>query len=59
MVVRATRTDTTGGFRLAARPGTYVLRATNVGGYRSAVERAVVVSGRTAPITLQVDSGIR
>lgn len=58
-VVQTVRTDTTGHFSFAARPGGYVLRASNVGGYRSTVERAVVVSGSTAPVTLRVDSGIR
>jgi len=58
-VVQTTHTDATGHFGFAASPGTYVLRATNVGGYRSTVARAVVVSASTAPVTLTVDSGIR
>lgn len=57
-VVQTTHTDATGHFRFDASPGAYELQATNVGGYRSTVARAVVVSASTA-VVLTLDSGIR
>jgi len=58
-VVQSTRTDAGGHFRFAATGGVYDLRATNVGGYRSVVERSVLVSARTPPVALALDTGIR
>lgn len=60
--VESTRTDAAGRFRLALRPGRYVIRATNVGGYASTAQRQVIVDAHQGPapvIRLVVDSGIR
>ena len=49
-----------GTFRLRGRPGSYVVRATNVGNYRSTVSRPVVLrTGSTTTVRLLVDTGIR
>ncbi len=49
-----------GSFELQLPAGTYVVKATNPGGYPSTVDRSVVVvAGSTQEITLVVDSGIR
>lgn len=59
-VVASTKTDHGGRFRLALPPATYLIRATNVGGYLSTAEKPVVLSaGRSVSITLLLDTGIR
>jgi len=52
--------DAAGGFRLAAPPGDYTLRARGVDGLRSEASAAVAVSaGRTSTADLLLDTGIR
>lgn len=55
----STVTDTAGAFSLTLPDGSYVIRATNVGGYPSVASQDVVISDRPVQITLIVDSGIR
>jgi hypothetical protein len=58
--VARTRTGAGGAFRLSLRPGTYLVTATNVGGYGSTAASSVDVRRRTTTtVTLTVDSGIR
>ncbi|MEP6526951.1 MAG: carboxypeptidase-like regulatory domain-containing protein [Nocardioidaceae bacterium] len=53
-------TDAHGTFTLAAPPGSYVVKVTNVGGYRSNSSEPVELTA-TAPatVTLHLDTGIR
>ena len=53
-------TDAHGAFTLAAPPGSYVVKATNVGGYRSNSSEPLELTA-TAPttVTLHLDTGIR
>jgi hypothetical protein len=55
----STQTDSTGAFRLTLADGTFVIRATNVGGYASTATEQVVISDTPVHVTLVVDSGIR
>jgi hypothetical protein len=58
--VARTRSGSGGAFRLAVAPGTYLVTATNVGGFASTAAASVDVRpGGTASVTLTVDSGIR
>jgi len=53
-------TDQSGRFRLQAPSGRYVVRATNVGAYRSTASLPVTLNpGRTTTVSLQLDTGIR
>jgi hypothetical protein len=53
-------TDPNGSFRLALRPGKYVLRPQSPGRYPRASEQAVVVSPRSfTQVRIVYDSGIR
>jgi hypothetical protein len=55
-----TRTDARGAFRLSATQGAAVVRATNVGGYRSrAAKRIRLGGGHTVHVKLLLDTGIR
>lgn len=59
-VIASTRTDSRGRFRLSLPPATYLLRATNVGAYRSTATQTVKVRiGHRVSVTLVVDTGIR
>ncbi|WP_426301844.1 carboxypeptidase-like regulatory domain-containing protein [Arthrobacter sp. R-11] len=58
-VRRSTVTDTVGAFSFTLPDGSYVIRATNVGGYASTASEQVVISEQPVHITLVVDSGIR
>lgn len=58
-IVQSTRTGRTGRFRFEASPGSYTLRATNTGGYRSTATEQVVVPTGTEPVVLRLDTGIR
>jgi hypothetical protein len=59
-VVASTHTDSAGRYRFEVAPGTYLIVATNVGGYRSAAQRQVSVSsGQRATVDLVVDTGTR
>lgn len=55
----STRTDSEGAFSLTLPDGTYVIKATNIGGYASTATEDVVISEKPVHITLIVDSGIR
>jgi hypothetical protein len=55
----STRTDGTGAFHLTLPDGSYVIKASNVGGYVSTATEPVVISETPVHITLVVDSGIR
>jgi len=56
----STRADARGRFEMTLPAGRYLIRATNVGGYRSTAEQAVTVSASDpATVTLIVDTGIR
>jgi Carboxypeptidase regulatory-like domain len=59
-LVAATRTDAAGRFLVTLPAGRYLIRATNVGGYRSTAARTVTVAP-TGPVslTLVLDTGIR
>ncbi len=58
--VVSTHTTADGRFRLSLPAGTYLIRATNVGGYPSTAAQTVVLSAaRPVRITLTVDSGMR
>jgi hypothetical protein len=58
--VAQTATGRSGGFLLRLPAGSYLVRATNVGGYRSTAATQVTVSAdRPVSVTLTVDSGIR
>ena len=49
-----------GSFRLRSRPGRFVVRATNVGNYRSTASQAVTLRARkTETVRLLLDTGIR
>jgi hypothetical protein len=53
-------TDAHGAFTLAAPPGSYVVKVTSVGGYRSHSSEPVELTARTpATGTLHLDTGIR
>jgi hypothetical protein len=53
-------TDQHGRFRLQAPAGDFVVRATNVGAYRSTASHPVQLSpGTTTTLSLQLDTGIR
>jgi len=55
-----TATDKGGAFHLSATPGSYMLIATNPGGYHSQASRAVrLTAGHTEQVDLQLDTGIR
>ncbi|HEY5183815.1 MAG TPA: carboxypeptidase-like regulatory domain-containing protein, partial [Actinomycetes bacterium] len=59
-LVSATSTDAAGRFSLVVPGGSYQVRATNAGGYRSTAEQQVQVApGAVASVRLVVDSGIR
>jgi hypothetical protein len=59
-LVSATSTDPSGRFSIVVPGGSYLVRATNAGGYRSTAEQQVKVApGATASVRLVVDSGIR
>ncbi len=59
-LVSATSTDAAGRFSLVVPGGSYQVRATNAGGYRSTTEQQVqVVPGAAASVRLVVDSGLR
>jgi hypothetical protein len=55
----STVTDKTGAFQLTLPDGSYLIKATNVGGYASTATQEVAVSDTPSHITLVVDSGIR
>jgi hypothetical protein len=55
----STITDTAGAFSMTLPDGSYVIRATNAGGYASTASQDVVISDRPVQLTLIVDSGIR
>jgi hypothetical protein len=58
--VASTKTDRRGHFRLSLPPGTYLIRATNVGGYRSTAQKQVgLTSAHRVSITLLLDTGMR
>jgi hypothetical protein len=48
-----------GAFSLTLPDGSYIIRATNTGGYASTASEQVLVSDQPVRITLVVDSGIR
>lgn len=53
-------TDQHGRFRLQAPAGQFVVRATNVGAYRSTASHPVrLTPGTTTTVSLQLDTGIR
>jgi hypothetical protein len=53
-------TDQLGRFRLQAPAGQFVVRATNVGAYRSTASQPVrLTPGTTTTVSLQLDTGIR
>jgi hypothetical protein len=53
-------TDQHGRFRLQAPAGQFVVRATNVGAYRSTASHPVrLAPGTTTTVSLQLDTGIR
>ena len=59
-LVSATSTDAAGRFSLVVPGGSYQVRATNAGGYRSTTEQQVQVApGEAASVRLVVDSGMR
>lgn len=59
-VAASTHTTAGGRFRLALRPGRYLIRATNVGGLATTAEKPVVLTaGARQRLILTVDSGIR
>lgn len=59
-LVSATSTDSSGRFSVVVPGGSYLVRATNVGGYRSTAEQQVEVApGAAASVRLVVDSGLR
>jgi Carboxypeptidase regulatory-like domain len=59
-VVASTHTDIRGQFRLSLTPGNYLLRAANVGQYRSTASHSVTVTiGHPVSVTLLLDTGIR
>jgi hypothetical protein len=59
-VVADDLTDQHGHFRLQAPAGQFVVRATNVGAYRSTASHPVrLTSGTTTTVSLQLDTGIR
>ena len=59
-LVSATSTDAAGRFALVVPGGSYQVRATNAGGYRSTTEKQVQVApGGAASVRLVVDSGLR
>jgi hypothetical protein len=51
--------DAAGTFKVNLAPGTYTVKAVNVGGYRSTTSQTVVVGTTGMTITLTLDSGIR
>jgi hypothetical protein len=54
------RTTAGGAFTFQLPAGTYLMRATNAGGYESTTERLTTVgAGQTSRVTLILDSGIR
>ena len=58
--VAAAHTDSTGRYVLELSPGTYLIVATNAGGYRSTASREVsVTTGQRLTVDLVVDTGIR
>lgn len=59
-LVTSAAASSSGSFELQLPAGSYVVKATNPGGYPSTVDqKVVVVAGSTQEITLVVDSGIR
>lgn len=59
-VVADTLTSAAGEFRLTAPPGSYVLRATSPGSYRSQVSQPVeLTEGGASRVNLLLDTGIR
>jgi hypothetical protein len=59
-LVLATATDAAGRFSVGVPGGSYQVRATNAGGYRSTAEQQVQLApGVVASVRLVVDSGIR
>jgi hypothetical protein len=59
-VVADDLTDEHGRFRLPTPAGQFVVRATNVGAYRSTASHPVRLTlGMTMTVTLQLDTGIR
>jgi hypothetical protein len=53
-------TDARGAFTLEAPPGSYVVKATNVGGYRSHSSKPVALMAKApTTVTLHLDTGIR
>ena len=60
-VVATTQTDTSGAFRLALDPGTYLVRAETSGQTmpRGIPVQVTIRSGSFAHVVLQVDTGIR
>lgn len=58
--MRSTRTDAHGRFQLTLPAGRYLIRATNIGPYRSTATQAVTVTeSHPAAVTLLLDTGIR
>jgi hypothetical protein len=58
--VAAMKTDRRGRFRFSVPPGTYRIRATNVGRYRSSAQKTVVLTaGSRMSMRLVLDTGIR
>ena len=55
----STTTDAAGAFSFTLPEGSYLIRATNAGGYASTASEDVVVSDSPVHLTLVVDSGIR
>jgi hypothetical protein len=53
-------TDARGAFTLEAPPGSYVVKATNVGGYRAHSSKPVALMAKApTTVTLHLDTGIR